>query len=80
MKGHEITAAMKRRNEADIRRAKMTWAQRKKSMAREDWSQYVWEVGFIIGGLACGIDSYTDLLVLFACGVLGPIALRYDLL
>jgi hypothetical protein len=80
MKGHEIAAAMERRSEDDIRRANMTWAQRKKSMDRQDRFRYVWEVGFIVGGLACGIGGFTDVLLLLVFGVLGPIALRYDLI
>jgi len=81
VKGHEIrAAALKRRNEDDVRFATMTWAQRKQSMEREERYRIVWQVGFAIGGLACGMGCFTDILMLLVFGILGPIALRYDLL
>ena len=80
MKGHEIAAAMERRNEDDIRFASLTWAQRKHSMECDRRLRLAYRVIFLVVGLSCDMGAYMEILVLLVFGVLGPIAIRYDLL
>jgi hypothetical protein len=80
MTGRELAAAMRRRTRADVKFASMTWEERKKAMARGRRERLVLQACFTIGGLACGIGSLTEIVLLVGFGILGPLALRYDLL
>ena len=80
MTGSEIDRAMRWKNEEDVRIASMTWVQRKASIQRDERFRIVMKVIFFVGGFACGIGSFTDIMMLLGFGILGPIALRYDLL
>lgn len=80
MKGHELEAAMWRKTERDVRRATMTWEQRKKTIDGERQARIVLQVFFTIAGLVFGLGSLIDILMLLGFGILGPLALRYDLL
>jgi len=80
MTGSELVRAMRWKNKRDVKIASMTWEQRKESVARDERWRLVMQVCFFVCGFACGMGSFTDIMTLLGFGILGPLALRYDLL
>jgi len=80
MTGSDLARAMQWKNKRDVRRASMTWEQRKKSLECDRRSRLILQVFFFVGGFAFGIGSFWEILMLLGFGILGPLALRYDLL
>jgi len=54
--------------------------ERTEAMERQRRLRIVLQVGFAVGGLSWGIGGFTDVLTLLVFGILGPIAIRYDML
>ena len=80
MKGRDLARAMRRRNRRDVHFASMTWAERRASIARNRRIRFVLQVTCAVGSLTFGIGCFTDIVMLFGFGILGPLALRYELL
>ena len=80
MKRRDLARTMRRRNRDDVEFASMTWEQRRASIARDRRIRFVLQVTFAVGSLTFGIGSFPDIVMLFGFGILGPLALRYELL
>ena len=76
----ERAAAIRWKNEEDVRIASMTWEQRKESTMREERFRITMKAIFFVGGFICGVGSFTEIMMLLGFGILGPIALHYDML
>ena len=79
MTGPDLDRAMRRKNEEDVRIASMTWEERKDAIASEERIKTTMKAFFFIGGFVCGVGSLADIMMLLGFGILGPIALRYEL-
>ena len=76
----ERAAAIRWKNEEDVRIASMTWEQRRASIQRDERFQITMKAIFFVGGFICGVGGFTEIMMLLGFGILGPIALHYDLL
>jgi hypothetical protein len=80
VKAHELEEAMKVRNEEDIRFASMTWSERTQTLKYQERLRLVYKALFVIVGLSCDAGAVMEIVALVVFGILGPLALRYDMI
>jgi hypothetical protein len=79
MKPERLEEEMRRKCRADVEFASMTYAERSRQLKHEAQMRRTLRVIFFFVGLICGVGSAMDVVMLLAFGILGPIAMRYEM-
>ncbi len=72
--------AMRRKTQDDVRRASTTYAELEESRRRDARFRTLMRVLFCVGGFMCGMESIMEITYLVFFGIVGPIALHFDMI
>jgi hypothetical protein len=80
MKGRDLARIMRAKNKRDIRRATMTMEERRAIRARRRRMRLATQIFYFVGGFACtSLSSFSEILMFFWFGLLGPLLERCEM-